>query len=624
MTTGWKDVQTRARAAGLAPDWVDVAGRLRRVSSEVLTAVLQRLQPAEAAPAPLLTARVAQPIALADDPHQPAQWCDDAGLQESATRLADGRWKAPAQPGYWTWLQGRRQQRVAVAPDRAWYPSSGLPSRDWGLAAQAYSLRGAADGGIGDSSGCQAWLALLAAHGGAALAISPIHAAMPIGTRHSPYSPSDRHWLEAVHASPMQVLPDAAASVRQSHGQLDQQLRAHEAATRIDWPAAARDKWQWISGLPRWLQQHQPTRWHDIQAQISAAGPSLQAWSEHTARLRATDAGDEAFAQWLARCSWAASHAQARRQGLAIGLIADLAVGFDPAGVEAQRDPGCVLGGLTLGAPPDAFNPNGQGWGLASYAPAALRAKGYAPFIALLRAVMADRGGVRIDHILGLQRLWVMPDGAGPADGVYLQYPFEDLLNLLVLESWRHRCLVIGEDLGVVPSGIRATLAQRGVLGIDVLAFSRDDSGFWPPSRWRADAVAMTSTHDLPPVAGWLQGRDLQWRERLGWGSSADQAQARAERTRQTGQLRSLGKAMAMPGADDLALAMGVVARSPGPLALMPLEDALGLQEQPNLPGTVDEHPNWQQRLRADSDAAALDARLRQFSQQRRYPEDDR
>jgi len=210
-----------------------------------------------------------------------------------------------------------------------------------------------------------------------------------------------------------------------------------------------------------------------------------------------------------------------------------------------------------------------------------------------------------------------LPRGAGAGQGIYLRYPFDDLLNLLVLESWRNRCVVIGEDLGVVPPGIRDALAARGVLGMDVLAFSRDASGFMAPARWRRSAVAMTSTHDLPPVAGWIQGRDLDWRRRLGWNDQREADGQARERATQVEQLETLVQAEGLASGDLQRDALALTARSPALLALLPLEDAAGAVEQPNLPGTVDEHPNWRRRLAADADDPAIDARLAAFARQR-------
>jgi len=301
-----------------------------------------------------------------------------------------------------------------------------------------------------------------------------------------------------------------------------------------------------------------------------------------------------------------------------LGLIADLAVGFDPGGSEAWRHRPWLLPGLTLGAPPDAFNAHGQAWGVAGYAPAALRQSGYRPFIDLLRANLAVGGGLRIDHILGLRRLWVMPQGATADRGGYLRYPLEDLLRLVALEAWRHRAIVIGEDLGTVPPELRATLAARGVLGIDVLLFARDAKGaFLPPSAWRAEAIATTGTHDLPPLAGWRCGRDLAWRARIDGQDHDAASAAQAARAHDVAALDARLAMLPLPtapsttpvGSAELA-AIGLTARSPSPLMLLPMEDALGMQEAVNLPGTVDEHPNWRRRLPSIDGDGAFDALL--------------
>ena len=613
-----EDRHRAAEQAGLVVDWTDVAGVARRVDDAALDALLDALGSTGSATSadapPLLTVVAGESVRVPGSGDSDAHWIDEAGQAQAAVRDSAGGWTAPDAPGYWHWRQRGRLQAVAVAPVRAWYPAATPGKRDWGLAAQVYSLRATGDGGIGDSAGCLPWLARMAREGGSALALSPVHASMPVRPGFSPYSPSDRAWLDPLQASPLQVLGDAAASVRASDPDLDARLSALEQADEVDWPAAAAAKWQWITRLPAWLQTQQPERWQRIEAELRDAGAPLQAWSRETAALWHDNPTQMAFAQWLARRAWREVQQVARGRGMGIGLIADLAVGFDASGVEARRSGGAVMQGLELGAPPDAFNPNGQAWGITGYAPAALKAAGYAPFITLLRAVMADRGGLRIDHILGLQRLWVLPRGEASEVGAYLRYPFEDLLNLLVLESWRHQCVVIGEDLGVVPPGIRDRLAARGVLGMDVLAFSRDASGFVAPARWRRGAVAMTSTHDLPPVAGWLAGRDIAWRQRLGWTDQAGAQGAQAERRTQVAELAALAHEVGVASGDPHTDALAVTASASAVLALLPLEDALALEEQTNLPGTVDTHPNWRRRLPRTVDEGAVNTRLHAFA----------
>ena len=243
----------------------------------------------------------------------------------------------------------------------------------------------------------------------------------------------------------------------------------------------------------------------------------------------------------------------------------------------------------------------------------ALLREGFAPYLRVLRAVMSGRGGLRIDHIRGLLRLWVLPRGADAGQGVYRRYPFDDLINLLVLESWRHRCVLIGEDLGVVPPGMRQRLAARGILGIEVLPFARNGARFLPAPQWRRDAVAMPSTHDLPPLAGWLRGRDLRWRARLG-----ELADLPAALRARASDAQALSAVVGGEGAPLDARALSLVAHAASRLALLPLEDALGGRAQVNLPGTVGGHPNWRRRLPPTWDADSADARVARLSATRR------
>jgi 4-alpha-glucanotransferase len=240
---------------------------------------------------------------------------------------------------------------------------------------------------------------------------------------------------------------------------------------------------------------------------------------------------------------------------------------------------------------------------------------------------------VRIDHVMGLARLWLVPPGASPRDGVYVRYPLEDLLRLIALESWEHRAIVIGEDLGTLPDGFRDRLDAAEILGMRVLWFERDHEGaFTDPARWSRRAVAMTTTHDLPTVAGWWQGRDIAWRRRLG--RFPDAAAAEAEERVRAGDRQALWQAMCRagaaagepPGAEAAERVVDAAIRHVGAaasaLALLPVEDACALGEQPNLPGTVDGHPNWRRRLPEDTEAlfnrADARRRLADFAASRR------
>jgi 4-alpha-glucanotransferase len=312
------------------------------------------------------------------------------------------------------------------------------------------------------------------------------------------------------------------------------------------------------------------------------------------------------FLQWIADRSLAVSQSKLRQAGMRIGLLADFAVGTDPAGSSGWSRQKDVLVGLQIGAPPDSLNTRGQNWGLTTFSPRALTANGFAPFLAPLRACLRHAGGVRIDHAMGLMRLWVVPNGAEASDGAYLSYPLDELLQLIALESVRHKAIVIGEDLGTVPTGFRERLARTGIYGMSVLWFERSQKGFAQPSRWPTNAAAMTSTHDLPTVAGWWRGHDVEVRNELALISDAE-AERQVRREDRIALWRAFRAAKVagaeIPGPEDAATigdaAVHFLARTRSQLALLPLEDALGLPEQPNMPGTIDQHPNWRRRYNA-------------------------
>jgi len=330
--------------------------------------------------------------------------------------------------------------------------------------------------------------------------------------------------------------------------------------------------------------------------------------------------------QWQTELQRATVAQSARRSGLAIGLYTDLAVSIDRGGAEAWAEQHLYAIGASVGAPPDIFNVKGQDWGLPPMIPQCLRESGYAPFIATLRANMRNAGALRIDHVMGLLRLYWVPSGATPAAGAYVRYPLDDLLGLLALESERHRCLVIGEDLGTVPDEVRAALERNDVLSYRVLLFERDAAGnFNAPSQYPEAALATASTHDLPTLAGWWEGHDIALRAAHGHlGPQADLAAQMAERVRDRGQLLgALARAGLLPDATPLdphavptltpALAIALqlfLARTPSTLLVVQPEDVFGVREQANLPGTVTEHPNWRRKLPVPLEEVAPDGRL--------------
>ncbi len=551
---------------------------------------------------------------------------------ESGESIAGNAWggtKAtiplPAEPGYHRLRIANAEVVVAVAPARCWTVADTMPHRGWGLAAQLYSLRRPGDGGIGDFGGLADLVRNAAQHGAAAVAISPVHAQFS-GTsdRFSPYSPSSRTLLNVLHAKLDLSGPEAARL---------------EAMDLVDWPAAARlrfdaldavlkaaelggalwDEFQrfrasegaGLEGHARFealheAMMHHNGRWHWRDWPDGLSDASSGAVSQFAAE-HARDITRHAFYQFMADRSLAAAQRAAEQAGMPIGLVSDLAVGVDSGGSQCWARPDQTLLGLNVGAPPDLLNTRGQSWGLAAFSPRGLQLHGFGVFIDMLRAAMRHAGGVRIDHAMGLARLWVMPDGASSADGVYLHFPVDDLLRLIRLESLRHRAVVLGEDLGTLPDGFQGRISSAGMLGMRVLWFERaQDQGFTAPSGWDYGAVSMTSTHDLATVAGWWSGRDTAWRRQLGQIDDAGVQREHGERARDRQLLWSAMQASgaaqgeAPPpnqpeGAVDAAIRH--VGSATCTLTIIPLEDALALQEQPNLPGTLDEHPNWRRRM---------------------------
>jgi (1->4)-alpha-D-glucan 1-alpha-D-glucosylmutase len=311
------------------------------------------------------------------------------------------------------------------------------------------------------------------------------------------------------------------------------------------------------------------------------------------------------------------------RAGLAVGLYTDLAVSIDRGGAEAWANQRLYAVGASVGAPPDAFNVEGQQWGLPPLVPSRLVDAGYAPFIATLRANMRHAGALRIDHVMGLMRLFWVPEGRRPAEGAYVHYPFDDLMALLALESERQRCLVIGEDLGTVPDEVRRVLVDNDVLSYRVLLFERDAAGeFKPPGAYPEAALATASTHDLPTLAGWWEARDVELRASLGLVANDDRRREEWTRGEDRARLlRALERAGLLPEGSRAdpeafptmtpALAEAILAflaTTPSVLEVVQLEDALRVVDQANLPGTVDEHPNWRRRLPLDLEQVFDDA----------------
>jgi 4-alpha-glucanotransferase len=651
------EVIALAEAAGVMPRWKDYRGATHDVSPASLRRVLAALGFPAASEAEIRNSRnrleqeqsdTLPPLVIADA-GRPIRLGIRAGsfrvLLEDGTPL-EGRAEErnggsvlpPIEiPGYHALEIATAQTTIAVAPERCFSLTDAGAYRPWGIAAQLYSLRREHDGGVGDFTALREFARSAASHGAAAIAISPVHAQFSADPgRFSPYAPSSRLALNVLHIDPDELAAPPPEALRERPEQLP----------LIDWPAAARARlrrlraiWAEFASFPDALRRefaefrvHRPdveshARFEALHARFFGADAGQWSWRnwpepyrdphnaavEQFARAHASDVAFHAFLQFLAERQLQAAQREARSAGMHVGLIADLAVGSDAGGSQSWSRQEDMLAGLTIGAPPDLYNAHGQSWGVAPFSPAGLRRTGYAGFIAMLRAALRNAGGVRIDHAMGLSRLWMIPDGAQATEGAYVRFPLDDMLRLLALETQRHRGIVLGEDLGTVPDGFRDKLEGRGVLGMRVLWFERDDTSFHPPARWSRCAAAMTSTHDLPTVAGWWQGRDLEWRKKLNMLGDENAVRSEYEnRSRDRERLwrafRDSGAASGdMPPAEQPAPAVDAAVRHIGRAAcemvLLQVEDALGEPEQPNLPGTTTEHPNWRRRTTHTAEA---------------------
>ncbi|HET8703526.1 4-alpha-glucanotransferase [Castellaniella sp.] len=598
---------------------------------------------------------------------------EEGSAPQAGLRIAcdeSGAWlRAPSQPGYYR-LHPRcgESVRLAIAPCRSETAASRMLARRerlWGVAAQIYSLRTTdedpvkATWGHGDFAAVRRLAQQLAREGADALMLSPAHAmfsADPAAC--SPYCPSSRLFLNAAYAAPADVLgEDAVRKAMRSLAEVD--WAALDAPRRIDWPRACAARMRLLRRLHHGLAGFGPHVQADyrhflgsrgetlrdhavfecLQADASVAsdhqGKSLP-WTQWKSCWRdpgtpevrayaaehASEVDFHCFLQWLAAASLDQAHRAACRAGMRIGLMADLAVGTSPAGSQAWSQAGHLLAGVSVGAPPDIHNPLGQNWRLTAFSPQALRTHAQAPFLAVLRASLEHVGGLRIDHIAGFERLWVIPEGGEAADGAYLRMPARELLALTALEAWRRQALVIGENLGTVPAGLDAALRQNGILGMDVLWFMQQPGlgpgrvSFTPSKRWPPHAVAMATTHDLPTLAGWWQGVDIAQRAHarlLGPHETAVELRARrAEDRSQLWKCVAGPDCAAPPHRAPIPALLGFVAATPCPLMLAALEDLAGEGEAPNVPGTVHAFPNWRRRMPADAVGACASAPWRQ------------
>ena len=619
----------RADRRGVATWYLDQAGRPVAVAADTITAVLDAMDEEPSGPPPPLP-----PVVVSR-----AGTTTAVGLAGSAAPrharvvLADGSKRpVPVQRGgvgHVAVLPGSlpvgwhrlvveaggetMETPVAVAPYRL-----PVPPRMWGWAIQLYATRSTRCWGVGDFGDLRNFAVHAATQNGADfVVVNPLGAVAPtVPIEASPYTPASRRFVNPLYLRIEETLayrqaPEPVkARVNRLRPATDPNLvdrdltwSAMEPALRLLWSESARPDLDRARAERPGLESF--ARWCAIAAEHGRdfrrwpaelrdpAGPAVAA----LARARRAEVDFHTWLQLLAEEQLTRAQAEARAAGMAVGLIHDLPVGVDGGGADAWAMQRMLAGAVTTGAPPDEFNQRGQDWGLPPWRPHALREAAYEPFRQMVGAVLGNGGGIRVDHVMGLFRLWWIPAGRSPAEGTYVRYRADELLGVLALEAHRAGGVVVGEDLGTVEPRVGRELAARGVLGTAVLWFEKEGERNKPFRYWRRDALAAITTHDLPTAAGFLAGEHVRIRAELGQlrrPVQEERAAARREREQLVALLESEG--LAEPGASDEELVRAMhagLARSPARLVGANLADAVGDRRQPNLPGTTIEYPNW-------------------------------
>ncbi|MDE2183254.1 MAG: 4-alpha-glucanotransferase [Alphaproteobacteria bacterium] len=552
-------------------------------------------------------------------------------------------------PGYHTFRLDADEQvqtRLIVAPARCYLPPSWNNGRSWGLATQLYALRTAQDWGIGDFGGLRELIDRASASGVDAIGLNPLHALfLDTPQDASPYSPCSRLFRNPLYLDVTAVpefleCEEARAMVESDDFALA--LKSARLSDRVDYRSVARLKLAVLEQLYRhFCDRHGAgERSARFQSFVQQGGVELewftafQALSEHfqthcwqswPTAYRDGDAIRSAdfhhrfgqrtsffkYLQWQCDEQIEQIGVLARSRAMGIGLYNDLAVSADAHSADHWNHRDLFAGEARVGAPPDPFNESGQEWGVVPWMPDRLKATGYDHVKMLLQANMRHTGALRIDHVMGWQRLFWIPVGAPPSAGAYVRYPLDDFLAIAALESQRHRCVVIGEDLGTVPEGFRQRMADADILSCRVLYFEREHHRFHRPGHYPRLATVSASTHDLPTLRGFWEACDLSAKARLGlFRTPEEEAQARQERE---GDKRALLAGVAEEGllpegwsvedavhsgwVDELAQAVHrFLACTPSALLMVQLDDLAGEAHQTNLPGSTTQYPNWRRR----------------------------
>ena len=629
------NLYAKAQSLGIQTDYIDGQGHRRVTDPAALQAILDALPPQtprrfvdEA-----VVVRAGHPAGtdLSEAASFPVRWKILNGrkvIAEGETRDRLIRWPQGLPLGvhrlHLTDAASLTEEvPLLVAPERAF---GGDFDRCWLLAVQLYGVRSARNWGMGDFTDLRGLIELAHQLGADGVGLNPLHALFDDRPGDcSPYSPNSRLFLnalyidvETVHGFRADPAIKSALALLRANDVVDYvavaglKWRALRSAYDVFKANPALDSWRDFEGFRK---QHAPllSRFACFEMLRHKFGKPWWEWLEEwrqpddakCARLRkGADAAEIEFiefVQWTADRQLGACKALAQKLGMNVGLYLDVAVGVQSDGFDAWNEQTAISRQLGVGAPPDPLNTAGQDWGLAGFNAAGLEITSFEPYRAMLRASMRHAGAIRLDHVLGLKRLYLVPRGFGPENGAYVQMPFTALLAATAQESVAHRCVVIGEDLGTVPEGFREQMADWGIWSYLVMMFERDERGaFRGIDHYWANALVTFNTHDLSTYAGWRSFSDLKVKRSLGIDpGESDEARWHA--------LAMLDDVLARHAIErhDLHAVASFLARTKSRLLAISLEDLLGLVEQPNIPGTVNEHPNWRRRLPVSIDHIA-------------------
>jgi len=501
--------------------------------------------------------------------------------------------------------------------------------RGWGITCQLYGLRSARNWGIGDFEDLARLGEMAGRMGADFLGVNPLHALfLAEPQKASPFSPSDRNFLNPLYIAVDQVEGFDATS--ELDGSALAPLRGGDL---VDYKAVADHKLrvlrsihQRMCGSDREMLDRfreaggEPLRRYALFEAISlkmvrrGIGTGWHAWPEEYrnpeseavaqfAREHQEEMEFQIWLQWIADRQLGRAAERLRAAGMRIGLYLDLAVGTAPDGAATWSDRTLTVVGVEVGAPPDMFNPEGQSWGLAPLSPSAIAEREFKPVRRSYETILRHAGALRIDHAMSLYRLFWIPTGFPAGQGAYVLYPMPEVMRMLAEASQASRALIIGEDLGVVPEGFRDEMDRANLLGYRIFYFERNDHGFISPEHWPRSALACVGSHDTNTLAGWWTGSDIDLREQIGL---FDAEAARKERERRRWEKSQAIEVLRSRGHHDVGEEFGesaaagihrLVASAPSRLFAAQMEDLLGLTDQPNIPGTVDEHPNWRRKL---------------------------